>query len=420
MRKLLALLILLMPTFGFAQDAVDSTVTFRFVAADDIFYIPWSGNGAELERLYALVDEYRTEISAGAMPVQVDGYCASLPTAKENLHTAFVRSNRVKSELITRKGLREADFITANHAGAYDGNKDVVVVTLRIPAPAKAEPVREEPETEKPAPTAAPEPAPAVGTEPAPEKQPEPVAEQQLAPPLAETAPAPQTYSRWSIGANIGLPFFWGDMTSLSADKTYVGISAGIQGGCQISPLLGITFSLDWAQNKAGSRDYAKGYLLDPAGMTWYTPQSFSTQAYGDLYSKINMFSAGLHLDVNVLHLFGPRIANGRFKVIVSPVIYAQHFSSKVYTKSDDKVYAGDRLSKDISLGLGGDVALRYAVSPAFDVQLKGTGIWITDNAFDTIETVGYVRQNAMWGVSAGLVWKIGGNRNTNLLYKSK
>ena len=408
MRKLLAMLILLMPTFGSAQTAADSTVTFRFVAAEDMFYIPWSGNGAELERLYTLVDEYRTEISAGAMPVQVDGYCASQPTAKENLRTAFVRSNRVKSELITRKGLREADFITANHASAYDGNKDVVVVTLRIPAkgqPEQPESVVEEPKRD--------EPSAAV------ERKPEPVAEQQPDP-VAVTAPAPQSYSLWSIGANIGLPFFWGDMTSLSADKTYVGISAGIQGTCQINPLLGITLSLDWAQNKAGLRDYAKGYLLDPAGMTWYTPQSFSTQAYGDLYSKINMFSAGLHLDVNVLHLFGSRMANGRFKVIVSPAIYAQHFSSKVYTKSDDKVYAGDRLSKDISLGLGGDVALRYALSPAFDVQLKGTGIWITDNAFDNIETIGYVRQNAMWSVSAGLVWKIGGNRNTNLLYKSK
>lgn len=199
MRKLLALLILLMPTFGFAQTAADSTVTFRFVAAEDMFYIPWSGNGAELKRLHALVDEYRAEISAGTMPVQVDGYCASQPTAKENLRTAFVRSNRVKSELITHKGLKEADFITANHAEAYDGNKDVVVVTLRIPAPAKAEPVREEPETEKPSPTAAPEPAPAV--EPQPE--PEPAPEIQPAPAAEQPAAAPAPPYRFAVRTNV-------------------------------------------------------------------------------------------------------------------------------------------------------------------------------------------------------------------------
>ncbi|WP_337757964.1 DUF3575 domain-containing protein [Alistipes finegoldii] len=114
--------------------AKEKTVTFKFVPGNDMFYIPWSGNDAELERLYALVDEYRTEITAGRMPVYVDGYCASLPTPKENLTTAFVRANRVKSELIQHKGLTEANFITANYARAYLNNKDVVVVTLRIPA----------------------------------------------------------------------------------------------------------------------------------------------------------------------------------------------------------------------------------------------------------------------------------------------
>lgn len=109
-------------------------------------------NEAELERLYMLVDKHRAEITAGRMPVYVDGYCASLPTAKENLNAAFARANRVKSELITQKGLKEADFITANYARAYHNSKDVVVVTLRIPTKAvvkspsaKVEEKREEP-----------------------------------------------------------------------------------------------------------------------------------------------------------------------------------------------------------------------------------------------------------------------------------
>lgn len=65
-----------------------------------------AGNEAELERLYVLIDCHKAEIAAGRMPVYVDGYCASQPTAKENLNTAFIRANRVKSELITRKGLK--------------------------------------------------------------------------------------------------------------------------------------------------------------------------------------------------------------------------------------------------------------------------------------------------------------------------
>lgn len=41
----------------------EKTVTFRFVPQNDMFYTPWRGNGAELERLYSLIDNYRAEIA---------------------------------------------------------------------------------------------------------------------------------------------------------------------------------------------------------------------------------------------------------------------------------------------------------------------------------------------------------------------
>lgn len=157
--------------------AKEKMVTFKFVPGNDMFYIPWSGNDAELERLYALVDEYCTEITAGRMPVYVDGYCASLPTSKENLTTAFVRANRVKSELIQHKGLTEADFITANYARAYHNNKDMVVVTLRIPAtqqPEQPEAVKEQPKKEEPKVEVKPQPEPMAEKQTQPE--PEPIA----------------------------------------------------------------------------------------------------------------------------------------------------------------------------------------------------------------------------------------------------
>lgn len=138
--KLLALLLmaLLSGTGAYAQEATDKqktsdkVVIFRFLPGEEMFSL--KGNEVELERLYMLVDNHRAEITAGKMPVYVDSYCASLPTAKENLNTAFARANRVKSELIAQKGLKEADFITANYSRAYHNDKDLVVVTLRIPS----------------------------------------------------------------------------------------------------------------------------------------------------------------------------------------------------------------------------------------------------------------------------------------------
>lgn len=131
-----------------AASGAEKVVTFRFVPGDDMFYIPWSGNGEQLDALLALAQEYRAEITDGRMPIHVEGYCASLDNADDNFKTAVVRSNRVKSELITRKGLTEDNFVTQNHAEAYtapDGKsyRDMVVVTLRIPAKTAATADRE-------------------------------------------------------------------------------------------------------------------------------------------------------------------------------------------------------------------------------------------------------------------------------------
>lgn len=410
-KSLIALLILAIGGIRiFAQAPLTGkggeVMQFIFHPGNDTLYL--QGNESEFKRLYSVIDQYMPDIASGKIPIQINGYCASAQSEEENTRLAFTRSNRVKSELITHKNLVEHNFITKNYTTAYEDHKDIVVVKLRI---VEVTAFSELEIVEEPVVEVVKEDQIIQGLDSFVEEQSE------WEPLMTEPT---RVYSRWSVGANVGLPFFWGDMTSTSSNKTYIGVMAGIQATYQISPMFGVTLSFDWAQNKAGSRSYAKDYLLDANGMTWYTPQSFSTQSYGDIYSKINMYNAGLHLDVNVNRLFGSRIANSRLKLIASPAVYGQHFSSKVYTKADDKVFVGNHLGKDLSIGLGGDVALRYDVNRAIDVQLKGTGIWITDNNFDNIRTVGHVKQNAMWGISAGVVWKIIGSRDTNLLYKNK
>lgn len=182
---LTALLLLTAVSLSARQAALQQggdTVTFTFALGKDLFTL--RGNEAELERLASLIDDYRTEITHGRMPLRVDGYCTSLPTRAENLRTAYLRASRVKSELITQKGLREEDFITANYATAYaDGRKDVVVVTLRLPAKdaAKQQPesVAEQPRKEIPAieddePDIKEEKLPGQKTTPAPDAGPSP------------------------------------------------------------------------------------------------------------------------------------------------------------------------------------------------------------------------------------------------------
>lgn len=174
-RILLALSALFLSIGAFAQgQALEKVVTFRFVPGQDMFYIPWQGNGEQFEALYELVDKYRTEIISGTMPVYVDGYSASMKSAKENIRLAFLRANRVKSELIIHKGLVEDHFTTRNYTTAYEApdgqiHKDMVVVTLRIPAKPAPEPEVKAVEREEivvveeaPSPVVQPQPAPVI------------------------------------------------------------------------------------------------------------------------------------------------------------------------------------------------------------------------------------------------------------------
>ena len=114
-----------------AQGSTDTTYTFRFVPQKDMFYVPWNGNDRELARLLECVENNRQDILGGTLPLYVDGWCNSLDSEKENLRMAAIRSNRVKSELIVRCGIKEECFITRNHAS--DG--DFVIVRLTVPAP---------------------------------------------------------------------------------------------------------------------------------------------------------------------------------------------------------------------------------------------------------------------------------------------
>ena len=114
-----------------AQQKADTTYTFRFVTQKDMFYVPWNGNDTELARLLECIERNRTDILDGRLPLLVDGYCNSLGSETENLATAKIRANRVKSELIIRAEIKEENFITRNHATEGD------FVTVRLTVPVK-------------------------------------------------------------------------------------------------------------------------------------------------------------------------------------------------------------------------------------------------------------------------------------------
>lgn len=228
-------------------------------------------------------------------------------------------------------------------------------------------------------------------------------------------------YSRWSIGVNIGMPFYAGDFRSVSrGNNNWAGYMFGLQGSYQFNPTFGARLSVDYGSNRAGSQRYEDDFVLLPNGNTYYNvdfPEGGSY--YKDLYSSVHSWNFGLNAEVNLLNLFRRSDGDRRWAVVLAPGIYLQKFSSTVKNRSNDEQFA-DKLDNKVNLGLGGDLAVRYRINHNFDVQLKGGMIWINNQDFDGINSINTTKHNSMVTAQVGLIWKVGnskGRKKDNIMY---
>ena len=226
-------------------------------------------------------------------------------------------------------------------------------------------------------------------------------------------------FSRWSLGVNGGISAFRGDMISFSADKTYIGVQGGLQLGYQFTPTFGLSLTADMGQGKGSAKKWEKAFKIYPNGESYYgTEPEDGFAYYNDIYAKIKYFTLGLHGDFNVNNFFGKKELR-RWTVLLSPAVYLQKFSPKLYKKEDDKRFdTSSTLDNDVNLGLGGDIALRYRASKYIDLQLTSGVAWIANNNFDGVATCCTSKYNWLANLSVGVVWKIGNNKKKeNLMY---
>lgn len=125
-----------------AQQPTDTTYIFRFVPNDDMFYVPWNGNDRSLHQLLNILEKNKKQLQAGQMYISVSSYAASANDILTSERIAYIRNNRIKSELITQGGLTEQMFVTDRAILSSYGKeklRNVVVVTF----PASVEKVAE-------------------------------------------------------------------------------------------------------------------------------------------------------------------------------------------------------------------------------------------------------------------------------------
>ena len=125
-----------------AQQPTDTTYIFRSVPNDDMFYVPWNGNDRSLHQLLNILEKNKKQLQAGQMYISVSSYAASANDILTSERMAYIRNNRIKSELITQGGLTEQMFVTDRAILSSYGKeklRNVVVVTF----PASVEKVAE-------------------------------------------------------------------------------------------------------------------------------------------------------------------------------------------------------------------------------------------------------------------------------------
>ena len=402
-----------------AQEKTDTVYTFRFMPDKDMFYIPYSGNDTELARLEECIRNHKTGILDGKLPLYVDGYCNSFDSEAENLATAKTRSNRVKSELITRQRLTEECFITKNHSGSGD----YVTVRLVIPAD-KDEEARlaaERAEQERAAAEQAERQRLAAEKAEAEriareKEQARLAAEQARADSLAAaqriTDDAPVTElaavkpaASWYAGIQAGMPFGTSAMGSFGADRTTPGWSAGIYGGYRFNPALSLELQAAWGQLTMNRRDCCPDYWMGADGNRYEAAVAGMDGWYmSALQSRTFVQRYAAQLNVNLLGFFHVT-RDSRWCLDLSPHIAA------IGTKSDFRLTDGkaEVMQGDARwhFGAGGNVQASYTFPAGLQLGIYTGMTYLTGGPMDG--TPKYLHKaNYIWETGLRVGWSFG------------
>ena len=408
-----------------AQEKTDTVYTFHFVPQKDMFYVPWSGNDAELERLLQCVEQYRKDILSGETPLYVDGYSTAGQDEAENLAMSKVRSNRVKSELITRQRLTEECFITKNHSGSGD------YVTVRIVIPAEKDEEARLAAGRAEQERAAAEQAKRQQLEQqkqeqeriAREKEQARLAEEQahlaaeqaradsLAAaqritdaPVAEPA-AVKPAASWYAGIQAGMPFGTSAMGSFGADHTTPGWSAGIYGGYRFNQVLSLELQAAWGQLTMNRRDCCPDYWIGADGNRYEAAVAGMDGWYmSALRSHTFIQRYAAQLNVNLLGFFHAT-RDSRWSLDLSPHIAA------IGSESDFRLTDGkaDVLQGDARwhFGAGGNVQASYTFPVGLQLGIYTGMTYLTGKPMDG--TPKYLHKaNYIWETGLRLGWSFG------------
>lgn len=197
-------------------------------------------------------------------------------------------------------------------------------------------------------------------------------------------------YTRgWYIGAQAGMPMAEADFSSFGADKFRPGWSAGVHAGYRFTPVWSLEVTASWGHQFMAEQDccFARGYFLGTDFNRYRStkhintiPEGMDGWYYTDLKSRTFVQRYGLQVNMNILGFFN-RTKDSRWRLDISPAVYAVGTSSDLMTKADNTPVA-DNLN-DWHLGYGGQAQVSYAVADNMNIGLYGGFTHLTGKPMD-------------------------------------
>lgn len=197
--------------------------------------------------------------------------------------------------------------------------------------------------------------------------------------------------NRWYVGGDVGITFGSATFKSIAADKTRTGFGLGLLGGYHLNSFLSAEAELRYTHLGLGAYDCCQHLWLGSDGNRYLAPVAgMQGWNYQDVYSSMNLFGLGLHLNVDFLKLFRP---DSRWSALLSPAIYGTGSWAKVKIIAD-KADAYD--TSAFHFGIGTDIGVGYQVCDQVNVRLY-TGItYLTGNGMDGLQQTDHT-SNYTW-----------------------
>ena len=200
-----------------------------------------------------------------------------------------------------------------------------------------------------------------------------------------EGKPAQKDSTRgWYVGAQAGMPMAEADFSSFGADKFRPGWTAGIHAGYHFTQVWSLEVSASWGQIFLAEQNccYERGYFLgaDFNRYRYAIPEDIVGWYYTDLKSRSFVQRYGLQVNMNMLGFFNAT-KNSRWRLEVSPAVYAVGTSSDLMTKADNTLVA-DNIN-NWHLGYGGQAQVSYAVADNLNIGIYGGFTHLTGKPID-------------------------------------